>query len=70
MACLSCSDDSRVIDSRWSAGLGAVRRRRACRSCPNRWTTVEIPRDVLVALEKESQAFAKLRRLVAEVPDA
>jgi transcriptional regulator NrdR family protein len=31
-----------VVDSRHTARFGAIRRRRSCPACNNRWTTLEI----------------------------
>ena len=42
MRCPWCGrDDDRVVDSREADGGGAIRRRRACRSCGRRFTTFE-----------------------------
>lgn len=41
MRCPFCQADSRVIDSRETADGDAIRRRRACSACHQRFTTVE-----------------------------
>ena len=41
MRCPFCQADSRVIDSRETADGDAIRRRRACSACQQRFTTVE-----------------------------
>ena len=42
MRCPSCgSDETKVVDSRSVEDGAVIRRRRACGSCPNRFTTFE-----------------------------
>jgi transcriptional regulator NrdR family protein len=45
--CPKCnSDDSSVIDSRERYGGRAIRRRRECKACGERWSSTEAPDEV------------------------
>lgn len=45
------SIQTKVIDSRADADRGAVKRRRECEKCGERWTTFEIEEDRLALYE-------------------
>lgn len=67
MQCPFCAaDDTRVIDSRAAEGGAAVRRRRACESCENRFTTYERTDSVLMVRKRNGKLepfdAGKLRR--------
>lgn len=53
--CRACgSQDSRVVDSRGLSSTEAIRRRRQCKDCGARWTTIE--RVVAVSLPEKKSA--------------
>ncbi|NOQ94856.1 MAG: transcriptional regulator NrdR [Methylophaga sp.] len=59
MRCPFCgADDSKVIDSRLSAEGGAIRRRRSCVECKERFTTYETAELTLPRLIKSDQSRA------------
>jgi len=60
ITCEKCGGDSRVTNCRKSSSL--FRRRRACLSCDNRWTTFEISEETL----SEVQEIIKLRQQIVE----
>ena len=67
-SCEACGADSQTIESRRRAG-GAIRRRRQCRNCNVRWSTVEVRVEPGMALAilpvTELQAFsARAKALV------
>ena len=43
MKCLLCPGGTHVLDSRYTKGLEAQRRRRKCDRCGHRFTTYELP---------------------------
>lgn len=52
MKCLACDSDTQVIDSRDSNRVrGAIRRRRKCKLCDCRFTTVEVIQSDWIARE-------------------
>ena len=62
--CPSCrASTSDVTDSR--AWHGQVKRRRKCRACQHRWSTLEVPFDMTNVREFHLME-AKLRRLASE----
>ena len=55
MRCAACGNlDSKVVDSRQSDDGGAIRRRRQCLACGERFTTFERPEVVTLAVIKRS----------------
>ena len=65
--CPSCrASTSDVTDSR--AWHGQVKRRRKCRACQHRWSTLEVPFD-LTNVREFHLMEAKLRRLAAEATE-
>jgi hypothetical protein len=65
--CPSCrASTSDVTDSR--AWHGQVKRRRKCRACQHRWSTLEVPFDVTNTREFHLME-TKLRRLAAEATE-
>lgn len=55
MRCPSCStDDDRVVDSRSAEDGTAIRRRRECLACGERFTTFERAEEVIVMVTKRS----------------
>jgi len=53
MYCINCwSDSTRVIDSRASEDWKAIRRRRECENCHNRFTTFEKMEIITLVVEK------------------
>lgn len=79
MQCPFCAaPDTRVIDSRPAESGAAVRRRRGCEACDNRFTTYERSESVLMVRKRDGamQRFdaSKLRRgletALAERPNA
>ncbi|MCL5445710.1 MAG: transcriptional regulator NrdR [Actinobacteria bacterium] len=55
MRCPSCSaDDDKVVDSRSAEDGSAIRRRRQCLACGERFTTFERAEDVLLTVIKRS----------------
>ena len=65
--CPSCrASTSDVTDSR--AWHGQVKRRRKCRACQHRWSTLEVPFDITNVREFHLME-AKLRRLAAEATE-
>lgn len=53
MYCINCwSDSTRVIDSRTSEDWKAIRRRRECENCNNRFTTFEKMEIMTLIVEK------------------
>ncbi len=55
MRCPYCaSDEDRVVDSRPAEGGAAVRRRRECRGCGQRFSTYERTEQALVVVRKRS----------------
>jgi hypothetical protein len=65
--CPSCrASTSDVTDSR--AWHGQVKRRRKCRACAHRWSTLEVPFDITNTRQFHLME-AKLRRLAAEATE-
>ncbi|MFQ5948474.1 MAG: transcriptional regulator NrdR [Acidimicrobiia bacterium] len=57
MRCPFCeADDARVVDSRPAEGGAAVRRRRRCAACGNRFTTYERREPALVVRKRDGRA--------------
>ena len=57
--CPACGESGAVcLDSR-PLDDGTIRRRRLCRTCSHRWMTVELPLDMLAALEAEGAALMR-----------
>lgn len=55
MRCVACGHlDSKVVDSRQSEDGGAIRRRRQCLACGERFTTFERPEVTALAVIKRS----------------
>lgn len=55
MRCPFCGHpDDKVVDSRMSENGGAIRRRRECLSCGERYTTFERIEEMLLMIEKRS----------------
>jgi hypothetical protein len=65
--CPSCrASTSDVVDTRpWH---GQVKRRRKCRACAHRWSTLEVPFDITNVREFHLME-TKLRRLAAEATE-
>lgn len=64
MRCPYCdSEDTRVVDSRPVEGGAAIRRRRACENCENRFTTYERQQATLVVSKRDGarQPFDPLK---------
>lgn len=54
MRCRFCdADDTRVVDSRPAEGGAAIRRRRACEQCGNRFTTYERPEAAVMVRKRD-----------------
>ena len=54
MRCRFCdADDTRVVDSRPAEGGAAIRRRRACEQCGNRFTTYERHEAVVMVRKRD-----------------
>lgn len=70
--CTKCNAPLAVVDSRRGQMLGdevAIRRRRACTGCGDRYTTYEIREDMiepLLAAFRQTQTFARYCRDFAE----
>ena len=63
MRCPYCAtDDDRVIDSRPAEEGAAIRRRRECRACRQRFTTFERPSHEPLSVRKRSGALEPFRR--------
>ncbi len=66
MKCPKCqSNNEKVIDSRDTHGDWTRRRRRVCISCNHRWTTTEIPTEMvneLIALAQTHLAIEEAYR--------
>lgn len=55
MYCPYCAaDDDRVVDSRPAEGGAAIRRRRECRACGQRFSTYERPEQAALSVRKHS----------------
>lgn len=55
MKCPFCSSETKVIESRETNDLNAVRRRRECKDCQNRFTTYERPETHLRVVKKDDK---------------
>ena len=68
--CPECgSSDTHIVDTR--SIREAVRRRRQCRDCRQRWTTYEITAEVFERLSRRAQAYQRLCKAIAKgTPDA
>lgn len=53
MTCPVCGGNTKITDSR--GNVESVRRRRECRECGHRFTTIEIEADLLQNLEKAKE---------------
>lgn len=63
MRCPYCTaDDDRVVDSRPAEGGAAIRRRRECGSCGQRYSTYERTEQVALSVRKRSGAIEPYRR--------
>ena len=63
MHCPFCpSDDTRVIDSRLARAGRAIRRRRHCENCEERFTTYEVIEDVVPDVIKENGRIEPFNR--------
>ena len=70
--CPKCSGDSGVFDSRRRAD-GNIARRRECKACGERWSTIEIPLQMLRRVKKADALMVKLAadlRLMANMAEA
>ncbi|NQV06633.1 transcriptional repressor NrdR [bacterium] len=76
MNCPFCGgDDTRVVDSRPAEGGAAIRRRRECERCSNRFTTYERRDEALVVIKRDgsvqpfspSKVFTGLGYAVADL---
>lgn len=67
--CPSCrASTSDVVDTRpWH---GQVKRRRKCRACQHRWSTLEVPFDMTSALPSMETQLRRLSKQAAEMADA
>lgn len=55
MKCIYCGcEDSKVIDSRSTVEVNAIRRRRECTECGKRWTTYETVENVPILVIKKN----------------
>lgn len=63
MRCPYCgADDDRVVDSRSADGGEAIRRRRACRGCGQRFSTYERPEHSVVLVVKRGSVTEPFQR--------
>ncbi len=71
MPCPSCEHQfSGVTDSRGTSG-GWQRRRRVCLSCGHRWTTMEVPTELVTVFPKMIERMRAMRdELTAILGDA
>jgi hypothetical protein len=67
--CPSCrASTSDVVDTRpWH---GQVKRRRKCRACAHRWSTLEVPFDMTSALPSMETQLRRLSKQATEMADA
>ncbi len=67
--CPSCrASTSGVTNTR--AWHGIVRRRRKCRACEHRWSTLEIPSELAASLPLMEENLRRVSRTSAEMADA
>lgn len=65
--CPSCgSADAATIDSRYLEDTGWRRRRRECHACRHRWSTVELPAELVGDLRHVFAHLKTIERLTAE----
>lgn len=73
MRCPSCGDlEDRVVDSRLAEGGRAIRRRRECERCGNRYTTFERaePASLIVAKRSGAKESFEREKLIAGIRKA
>jgi transcriptional regulator NrdR family protein len=67
--CPACrASTSGVTNTR--AWHGIVRRRRKCRACEHRWSTLEIPSELAASLPLMEENLRRVSRTAAEMADA
>ena len=63
MKCIYCGcEDSKVIDSRSTVEVNAIRRRRECTNCGKRWTTYETVENVPILVIKKNGSIQPFDR--------
>lgn len=65
--CPECgSANAAIIDTRYIEETGWKRRRRKCHACQHRWSTVELPAELVGELETVYVQLKRIEQLAAE----